>query len=412
MGDKEKLGFSEIVATHHQIHPQEKLMMVKTKSNKPISLGIPCENDRQEKRLALRPEAVSILVNNGFDVIIETNAGEHCKHSDRQYSDQGARISYSHKEVFESDIVLKIAPPTLEEIEFMKPCNTLVSALQMTTLTEEYLHAINKNRITALGYELLQDSDNGLPLVRAMSEIAGSTVMLIAAEYLSSINDGKGIILGGVTGVPPTKVVIIGAGTVAEFAARAALGLGAEVKIFDNQIHKLHRIKERLGQYHIYTSAIDSVMLQDALVRADVAVGALRAENGRTPMVVTEDLVAQMKPDSVIIDVAIDHGGCFETSRVTTLSKPTFRKFDVIHYCVPNVASRVARTATTAISNIFTPLLLQVSDLGGVDNTIFEKAWFAKGVYAYRGGITNEAIAKKFKMKHKNLNLIIAAHMG
>lgn len=412
MGDIDKSGFSKVAATHHQMHPQEKLMMVDTKPKKPITLGVPFERDRQEKRVALRPEAVRILVNNGIDVVIESNAGGHCKHLDREYSDNGARISYSPEEVFESEIVLKIAPPSLEEIGYMKPGNTLISALQMTTLSEEYLNAINKRKITALGYELLQDSDKGLPLVRAMSEIAGSTVMLIAAEYLSSFNEGKGIILGGITGVPPTKVVILGAGTVAEYAARTALGLGAEVKIFDNQIHKLHRIKERLGQHHLYTSAIDSAMLEDAIIRADVVVGALRSENGRAPMVVTEDLVAQMKPDSVIIDVAIDHGGCFETSRVTTLSKPAFRKFDVIHYCVPNIASRVARTATTAISNIFTPMLLQVAELGGIDRMIFERVGFAKGVYAYRGGITNEAIAQKFKMKHKNLNLIIAAHIG
>ncbi len=413
MGDKDLIGFSKIAATHEQFHPQEKLMEAPKHRKTPITLGIPCEKNPQEKRVPLRPEAVSLLVNNGFDVKIETGAGDPCKHLDREYSDQGAQIAYSPEDIFKCEIVLKVSPPTFEEIGLMKPNSTVVSALNITTISEEYLTALNKKRITAIGYELVQDEDGGLPLVRAMSEIAGSTVMLVAAEYLSSNHQGKGIILGGVTGVPPTKVVIIGAGTVAEYAARAAMGLGAEVKVFDNQIYKLYKLKERLNFHQLYTSAIDSVMLQDALIRADVVIGALRSsEGGRAPIVVTENMVAQMKPNSVIIDVSIDHGGCFETSHPTTHLKPTFRKFDVIHYCVPNIASRVARTATTAISNIFTPMLVEAADLGGIDRIIFAESWFAKGVYTYKGSITNEMIAKKTGMRYTNLELIIATHTG
>jgi alanine dehydrogenase len=410
--EKERRGFSELLARQSQLQPQEMLLPVAEGKRKPIALGIPKELAKLEKRVAMRPEAVAILANSGFHVKVESGAGNPAKHSDREYSDAGAEIVYSSEDAFQSDIVLKIAPPTMEEIEYMKAGQALISTVQLGAMKEEYLHALNKKRLTSMAFELLQDRVGGLPMVRAMSEIAGSTVMLIAAEYLSSINDGKGLILGGITGVPPTKVVILGAGTVAEYATRTALGLGAEVKVFDNHIYRLRRLKELLGQHHLYTSAIDSVMLRDAITRADVVIGALRADDGgRTPCVVTEEMVAHMKPNSVIIDVSIDHGGCFETSEPTNHLSPTFRKYDVIHYCVPNIASRVARTATTAISNIISPLLVQVANLGGIDKMIFEHPWFAKGVYTYRGGITSRTIAHKFNLKHKNLNLIIAAHL-
>ncbi|MBT30803.1 MAG: alanine dehydrogenase [Thalassobius sp.] len=408
MSKKQKVGFSSLAADFFQLHPQEVLERQKTKKGEPISIGIPKERS-EEKRVPLRPEAAAILINNGFNVNIETNAGVHAKHADNEYSEAGAKIVYSHKEVFECDIILKIAPPTLEEIEYMKPGKALISALQTGILTSEYFNALNKKDITALAYNLIQDKVGGLPVVRAMSEIAGSTVMLIAAEYLSSTNNGKGIILGGITGVPPTKVVILGAGTVAEYAARTAMGLGAEVKIFDNHIYKLRRLKERINQPNLFTSSLDNVVLSEALSRADVAIGAIRSENGRAPVVVTEEMVSQMKPNSIIIDVSIDQGGCFETSDMTNHSKPAYRKHDVIHYCVPNIASRVSRTATTAISNIFTPMFMQIVELGGIDEMIFSNKWFAKGVYSYRGGITNKNIANKYNLHYKNLDLIIAA---
>ncbi|MCS7004269.1 MAG: alanine dehydrogenase [Cytophagales bacterium] len=392
-----------------QIQPQEKLAEVKPK--KSLVIGIPKEIARGERRVPLRPEAVHLLVNDGFEILVETGAGNSCKHQDKEYSDAGARIVYSPKEVFECPIILKIAPPSFEEIEMMKHGTTLISTMQINSMTADYLHAINRKNITAIGFGLIEDKVGGLPLVRAMSEIAGSTVMLIAAELLSSVHDGKGVILGGVTGVPPTSVVIIGAGTVAEFAARTALGLGAELKVFDNHLYRLRRIKEHLGQ-QIYTSTIDNITLREALQRADVVIGAMRPENGRTPIVVTEEMVASMKPNSVIIDVSIDHGGCFETSEATTHINPVYRKYEVIHYCVPNIPSRVARTATTAISNILTPILRDVAELGGIEEMIYNKSWFAKGVYAYRGKITNEGLAKQFGLPYKSLELLIAARFA
>lgn len=382
-------------------------MAVKKKKNS-FFIGLPKEISLQENRITLTPDAVALLVNNGHEIWIETKAGVGSKFSDQQYSEAGAKIVYSPLEVYKADVMLKIEPPTEEEIEIMHPGQTLISALQLVHLLPEQVQAMLKKKIIALAFELIEDKVGGMPIIRAMSEIAGSTVMLIASEYLSTANDGKGVILGGITGVPPTKVVIIGAGTVAEFAARAALGLGADVQVFDNHLYKLRRIKHILGQ-QLYTSTIDTITLSETLKTADVVIGALRAEKGRARHVVTEEMVSKMKPDSLIIDLSIDQGGCVETSEITTLKKPAFRKHDVIHYCVPNVASRVAHTATNALSNIFTPTILRAAEEGGVEEMIFSHKWFMKGVYTYKGGLTNESVARKFGLKHKNIELLLAA---
>lgn len=395
----------EVLAKEHALYPQESLVKVEGKT-KNLYIGIPKEMETMENRVCLTPEAVGILTANGHEVIVEAGAGKYAKFSDQEYSEQGAVISYSTEEVFKADIVLKVEPPTLQEISFMKQGKTLISALQTAMISVDYINALNKQKITSLAYELIEDKAGAMPVVRAMSEIAGSTVMLLAAEYLNSIN-GKGIILGGITGVPPTKVVILGAGTVAEYAARTAIGLGAEVKVFDNHLYKLRRLKHDLG-LQIYTSTIDTYTLRRELGEADVAIGSLRAEDG-SPCVVTEDMVMEMKPNSVIIDVSIDQGGCFETSRVTTLKEPVFRKHEVIHYCVPNIPSIVARTASTALSNIFTPILLQIAKRGGVEELIYAKEWFMKGVYCYKGNLTNAYIGRKLGIKFKDLNLLLAA---
>lgn len=397
------------LATQTALAPQEKLMAVKT-GGQQLLIGLPKEQSQDESRLVLTPEATSVLVRNGHRVCVETGAGETAKFSDREYSDAGASIVYSAKEAFESDIVLKVEPPTLEEIGYMKPGKTIMSALQMATLTPEFIQAVNEKKLIALAFELIQDKVGGMPVVRAMSEIAGNTVMLIAAEYLNTANSGRGIILGGITGVPPTKVVILGSGTVAEYAARTALGLGAEIKIFDKHIYRLRRLKYVLGQ-QVYTSTLDPNVMGETISRADVIIGAIRAEEGRSPCVVTEEMIASMKPNSVIIDVSIDQGGCFETSEITTHKSPTFKKYGVIHYCVPNIAARVARTATTALSHIFTPYIIEIGNSGGIDEMIFRNKWFMRGVYSYKGSLTNAPIARKFNMKHKDLNLLMAARL-
>lgn len=378
------------------------------KGGKPITLGMPKETSTEEKRVVLSPDAVRILSQNGIEVLVETQAGDRAKFTDQHFSDAGAKIAYSSKEVFAADVVLKVNSPTEEEIADMSPGACLISALQLEKQEASYIQALNAKKITALAFEYLEDKVGGMPVVRAMSEIAGSTVMLIASEYLSSVNEGKGLILGGITGVPPTQVVIIGAGTVAEYAARTALGLGASIQVFDNHLYKLRRIKQLLGQ-QIATSTIDNASLSQALAEADVVIGALRAEKGRNKIVVTEEMVAKMIPGSIIIDVGIDQGGCIETSRMTTHENPVFRAHEVIHYGVPNIASRVARTASYSLSNIFTPILLQMNDLGGAEEMIFTYKWFLKGVYTYRGSLTNAFLSKKFGINHKELQLLLAA---
>lgn len=405
MTDKKKTGFEVLAKT--TLSPQEKLQEAPRRRHC-FFIGLPREISLQENRISLTPEAVALLVNNGHDVWVETKAGVGSKFTDQQYSDAGAKIVYSPQEVYKADVILKIEPPTLEEVELMHQGQTLISAMQMGNMKVEYLQALLKKKITALAYEFIQDKVGGMPIVRAMSEIAGSTVMLIAAEYLSTANNGKGVILGGITGVPPTKVVIVGAGTVAEYAARAALGLGAHIQIFDNHIYKLRRIKQLLG-HQIYTSTIDTFTLSETLKSADVVIGALRAEKGRARHVITEEMVAAMREDSLIIDLSIDQGGCIETSEITSLAKPIFRRHGVIHYCVPNVASRVAHTATNALSNIFVPTILRAAEEGGVEAMIFLHKWFMKGVYTYKGGLTNEHVARKFGLKYKDIELLMAA---
>ncbi|GAB3738264.1 alanine dehydrogenase [Hymenobacter agri] len=398
-------GF-ESLATSRAYFTQESMLAVETRKRK-LFIGLPRETSLQENRLGLTPEAVQHLVSAGHEVVMEAGAGEPSKYADHAYSEAGAQIAYSTEEVFKADILLKVAPPTLEEIELLHPGQTLISALQMGSMTPEYIAALSRKKINAIGFELMKDPSGARPVVRAMSEIAGSTVMLIAAEYLARSNEGKGIILGGITGVPPSQVVILGAGTVAEYAARAATGLGAEVKVFDNHLYKLRRLKHNLGM-QLYTSTLDTFALSQQIRRADVVIGALAVEDGRIPFMVPEEMVASMAPGSIVIDVSIDQGGCFETSEMTSHSKPVFRKYDVVHYCVPNIASRVPRTATNALSNIFTPILQEISQHGGINEVLFTNEHFRSGVYIYRGSLTNAMIAKKFNLRYKELGLLIA----
>jgi alanine dehydrogenase len=400
-------GFSDI-AKQAMMQPQESMLEVKNKKNK-LYIGIPKEISFQENRIPLTPLSVALLINNGHEVMLESNAGQAAKFSDKDYSEQGAQIVYDTKKVYEADIIIKIAPPTMGEIELMKPGQTLISALQLSTFKVECLHALINKKVTALSFEHLRDEGGSLSVVRAMSEIVGATSILIAAEYLSNIFDGKGLMLGGITGVPPTEIVILGAGTVGEYAARTAISLGAEVKVFDPSIYKLRRLQNNIGT-RVFTSVVQPIVLEKAITTCDVAIGAMRAEDGRSPCIVTEATVSRMKPNSVIIDVSIDQGGCFETSEVTNHTHPVFRKHDVIHYCVPNIASRVARTATYALTNIFTPILLDIGELGSLKNMIWQKSGMRDAVYIYKGHLTNKHMGDRFSIPSKDLDLLIVSH--
>lgn len=408
MTESSKSGFAKL-AREQGLYTQESPAKVK-KDSRSLKIGVPKEMALQERRVPLKPASVGVLVQSGHEITIESGAGESANFKDKEYSDVGAIISYNSKEVFESQIVLKVEPPTLDEIELMKSGSVLISAIQYGKQTSEYLEAVNKKKLIALGYEFIEDKEGGLPLVRAMSEIAGSTVMLIAAEYLSSSKEGKGTIIGGITGVPPTRVVILGAGTVAEFAARAALGLGAEIRVFDDHIYKLRRLKHALG-VEVYTSTFDSAVLQKEVIEADVLIGALRMEKGESKLLVTEEMVSQMHDGSLIIDVSIDQGGIIETSEITTHESPTFKKYGVTHYCVPNIASRVARSASLAISNIFTPILLEAGAEGGLDEMIYNHPRIMQGVYSFKGSLTKLELAKRFNMGFKDISLFMAARI-
>ncbi|MGL1888743.1 MAG: alanine dehydrogenase [Reichenbachiella sp.] len=391
-----------------RLYPQEKLAPLRKKQCH-LNIGIPRENSKYENRIPLTPKAVGSLTSLGHKVLVESGIGEASNFTDKEYTDAGANISTDAKQVFKSDVVIKVAFPTMEEIVWMGSGQTIISTIHAEDKDiRSRLELLNDKKSIAVGYEFIEDKVGGLPIVRAMSEIAGVSIMPIAANYMSVENEGAGAILGGITGVPPTNVVIIGAGTVTEYAARTALGLGASVKIFDEHIYKLHRLKHILAT-SVFTSTIDPVAFKKALSEADVVVGAVRSEKGEVKKVVTEDMIMGMKKGTVVLDVSIDEGGCIATSIPTNLKNPSFIRHGVIHYCVPNIASKYPRTSTKALSNIFTPILISMSNSGGVDQMIFENKWFMKGVYAYKGFMTNYHLANKLGLRFKDLNLLMAA---
>jgi alanine dehydrogenase len=373
-----------------------------------LLIGIPRENSFNENSIALTPEAVGVMIANGHQVVVETRAGDGASYTDKDYSDAGAKIAYDKKEVFECDILVKSAPVSESECELLKPNQYIISPIHLAVMKREILQKMMDKKITALSFENLKDDTGHNPIVRSMSEIAGSAVMLIAGQYLSKTNNGKGVLVGGISGIPPTKVIIIGAGIVGEYAARTALAMGASVKIFDNSIYRLKRLQNNIG-VRLWTSVIEPKILAKQLKTCDVAVGALSGAAGRTPVVVTEETVSNMRPGSVIVDVSIDHGGCFETSKVTSHEKPVFTKYDVIHYCVPNIPSGFARTASQAISNVLMPLMLETGEDGGIDHIIWHKLNIRSGIYLYKGSLTNFYLSERFDLKFTDLNLLIAS---
>ncbi len=390
--------------TKQQLLPQEEKLEVQRHKSE-LFIGIPKETSFQERRICLTPDAVNSLTSHGHRILIEAGAGESSSYCDKEYSDAGAEITTDTAKVFGCPIVLKVEPPTLKEIELMQPSATLISAVQIKTRKKEYFEALMRKKITALGFEYIKDQDGTYPAVKSLSEIAGTASVLIAAELMINNDDGKGLLFGNIIGVPPTDVVILGAGTVGEYAAKTAIGLGARVKVFDNSITKLRRLQNNLNQ-PIFTSTIQPKTLLKALRRADVAIGAMRGKE-RCPVVVTETMVEHMKRGAVIVDVSIDTGGCFETSEITSHEKPTFVKYNVIHYCVPNIPSRYSKTASLSISNILTPYLLTIAEDGGLESSIRIHKGLKNGVYIYHGILTNSAIGEWFGIPDHDINLIV-----
>lgn len=387
-----------------QLLPQEEKLEIARQKSK-LFIGIPKESCTQERRICITPDGVNSLTQHGHDVLIEAGAGISAGYSDRDYADNGATITHDTKKVFSCPIILKVEPPQCDEIEMMQLETILISALQLKTRKIEYFEALKKKKIIALAFEFIKDDDGSYPAVKSLSEIAGTASVLVAAELMINNDIGKGLLFGNITGVPPTEVVILGAGTVGEFAAKTAIGLGASVKVFDNSITKLRRLQNNLSN-RIFTSTIQPKAILKALRRCDVAIGAMRGKD-RCPIIVTETMVEHMKKGAVIIDISIDTGGCFETSELTTHENPTFVKNNVIHYCVPNIPSRYSKTASLSINNILTPYLLQIADDGGIERSIRCNAGLLHGIYSYHGILTNKSIAEWFGMDYSDINLIV-----
>lgn len=395
------------ISTSFSYETLEETLDVKPQGAK-LDIGIPKEFAFQENRIALTPEAVGVLVSNGHNVVVENNAGLASHYKDQEYSEAGARIAYDKAEVYKAPMLIKSAPVVEEDMGLLQMGQTIISPIHHSALKACIIEKMMEKKITAISFENLKDDSGTYPIVRSMSEIAGSALMLIAGQYLSSFNKGKGVLLGSISGIPPTKVVVVGAGIVGETATRNALALGASVKVFDNNVSRLKQLQNNLG-HRVWTSVLEPRILAKQLKTCEVAIGALSNEFGRAPVVVTEEMVAAMRPGSIILDVAIDRGGCFETSELTSHENPVFVKHDVIHYCVPNIPSGFARTASQAISNVLMPLMLNISDEGGLDEMIWHNINLREGIYLFKGALTDFYISQKFDLKFTDLNLLIAS---
>ena len=409
MSDRKKKISIPKEFTEGHLMPQAETIQRQPKKRR-LYIGLPKEITLQENRVPLVPSSVRTLIANGHQVVIEEGAGLRSHFSDYDYAEAGASIIQSPEQVYKADVILKVAPPTLDEIDLMHPNQLLISPLQLPTISAEYIYRLKHKRVIALAMEYIKDESGYFPIVRIMSEMAGISAMLTAGELLTNTNGGAGVLLGGISGVPSAKVVILGAGIVAEYATRTALGLGAEVRIFDDNIYKLKRIQNQVGR-PLYTSALNPVYLQQELITAEVVIGAMHSESGRTPVVVSEQMVEKMKNGAVIIDVSIDQGGCFATSKVCSLERPTFIKHGVIHYCVPNIASRVARTASIAASNILTPILLKAGNVQNIERVLFGNLGLRHGVYTYKGKLVNEYLGRRFDIKSTDLDLLITSSL-
>jgi alanine dehydrogenase len=387
--------------------PQEEMLEV-GKSKKQLTIGIPKEIQKFESRVALTPEAVDQLVNSGHEVLIESGAGNAANYSDTDYSELGGFILDNRAAIYQADTILKIAPISMEEIELLSERQVVISSLHLNSQTKQFVRQLMQKRVTAIAFENIKDEHNCYPVVRSMSTIAGNTSILIAAEYLSNFHGGKGVMLGGISGITPTEVIIIGAGTAAESAVRAALGLGAQVKVFDSSVHRLNRLQNNIGQ-RIYTSVFHRQVMERSLRSADVLIGAMYLIEQGPRYIVTEEMVKQMKKGSVIVDISIDQGGCIETSECKTQVDPVFTKHGIIHYCMPNLPSRVARTASIAISNVFAPLLQNMGESGGIKQFLKDDKGVRNGVYIFNGILTNNFIGNHFDIPSKDIDLLMAA---
>ena len=388
--------------------PEECLLREITRQAR-LSIGLPKENASAETRLALTPEGVALVTEEGHSVYVQRGAGVPMSYSDLQYSEAGAFLVDSAAEVFGADIVLKIAPPTIKELNMMHDHSTIFTMIQLTNMSAACIKQIMKKKMNAVAYELIRDEQNAFPVMSSISEIDGNTAIAVAAELMSNEHGGKGLLLGGVAGISPPEVLILGAGIAGTVAARTAVALGALVKVFDHDINKLRKLQHYLGQ-KIFTSVIHPTVLFKALATADAVIANLRYINHSERFMVSEELVKTMKTGAVVIDLSFDQGGCFETSECRTLQNPVFEKHGIIHYCVPNISARVARTSSMALSNIFAPMILKIGKSGSVKSAITESVGFRNGVCIYEGVLVNRLIGDYFGVASNDISLLLAGY--
>lgn len=385
--------------------PKEEMLKIVKRAQR-IKIGIPSDYHKVEYRIPLTPQAVEVLVSNGHEIVIEKGAGRAASYSDNEYSEAGAMITENREEIFQCDIILRISPFDSGEIDLLRGNQVIVSGMQIQAHCRETIQKLMHKKITCIAFEYLENEEGFLPFVHQMSQIAGVTSITIASEYLSKSRNGKGVLFGEVTGITPAELVIIGTSTAAEYAARAAVGLGIFVKVFDSSVYELSKFEEKIGR-KIFTSVFYPKVLKKALISADAVISAM-SFNSPPKFKVAEELVKQMKEGAIIIDLNVSQGGCFETSRCTDFNNPTYLKHGIIHYCVPNSPAMVARTASISLSNILIPILLSLSECGGVDNYIKLSQGFRKGVYVYHGILTNQDVGEQVNLPAKDINLLLA----
>lgn len=376
-----------------------------------LRIGVPHERMNEERRVSLSPAGAAILVANGHEMYVETGAGEEAHFHDREYDEQGANVIQSSTDLYATcNVIVKVSPPSEAELDLMQENQILISALHLGGAKPDFFRRLMDLRITGIGFEFIKDPDGTFPIVRMMHEIMGSMAVQVAARYLESSEGGSGVMLGGISGIPPATVVILGAGVVGEWAARTALGFGAHVVVLDNDLSALRALEHYLDR-RITTAVANRQYVQQSVESADVVIGAMMVSGQRAPMLVTEEMVANMRTGSVIVDAVIDQGGCIETSRPTTHSEPVFTKHGVVHYCVPNMPSNAARTASDALTNVLVPYVLEIGEAGSINEALWSNDGLRNGTYVYRSHLTKKSLASMFGMLHRDIELLIASRI-
>ena len=390
--------------------PLEKPLAV-AERKRTLRIGVPKEVSGEERRVALAPYGAGILAAAGHDVSVERGAGEEAHFSDAEYAEAGAELVDTAEELYgKSELIVKVFPPCEDELEWMQEKQVLISALHLGNMTPTFLRRLMDLRVTGIGFEFIAESDGTLPIVRMMHEISGSMAIQVAARLLESSEGGRGVMLGGISGVPPATVVILGAGVIGEWAARTALGYGAHVIVLDTDLGALRSLEHYLDR-RITTAMANAQYVRQAVQRADVVIGAMMSGGHRSPVLVTREMVASMRAGSVIVDLVTDQGGCIETSHPTSHSDPTFVSDDVIHYCVPNMPSNAARTATYALTNVLTPYLLDIGESASINDALWQNTSLRSGTYVYRRHLTKKSLALLFGMSHRDIDLLIASNI-